>query len=152
FSYPRIDVTQSRPRVPSLYALEILRAALGRLPELREFEKRAAEGAQSRLDWPAPHKHGQAIDDAEYDLVSLANKARGSMRYLVKENAAVGRSLRARWARWESRWSYADGLVAAQGAAPLAALEKHGLTKRPYSASALQQFAACPYRFLLHAI
>src|SRR2546427_7540109 len=71
FSYPRIDVAQSRPRVPSLYALEILRAALGRLPELRAFEKRAADGAQSRLDWPAPRDYTDAIDDAEYDLVSL---------------------------------------------------------------------------------
>src|SRR5260370_22907903 len=98
FSYPRVDVAQSRPRVPSLYALEILRAAMGRLPELRDFEKRAAEGAQARLDWPAPRHHVDAIDDAEYDLVSLdpaiKNRARGAVRYLVEVNAALGRSLR----------------------------------------------------------
>jgi hypothetical protein len=151
FSYPRVDVAQSRPRVPSLYALEILRAALGRLPELREFEKRAAEGAESRLDWSAPRDHRSAIDDAEYDLVSLANRERGSMRYLVEANPAVGRSLRARWLRWTNKWSYADGLVD-PGEAARSALAAHGLTQRPYSASSLQQFAACPYRFLLHSI
>ena len=53
-SYPRMDVTQARPRVPSFYALEVVRAAEGRLPSLREFEKRAAQNAPSRLDWPAP--------------------------------------------------------------------------------------------------
>src|SRR5207249_507860 len=118
FSYPRVDVTQSRPRVPSLYALEILRAALGKLPELRAFEKRAAEGAQSRLDWPAPREHKFAIDDAEYDLVSLdralkrnGDSKRGSVRYLVHVNPTLGRSLRARAWRWKSKWSYADGLV-----------------------------------------
>ena len=158
FSYPRVDVTQSRPRVPSLYALELLRAALGRLPELRDFEKRAAAGAQARLDWPAPREHQYAIDDAEYDLVSLdraiKNKGddkRGSVRYLVEVNAALGRSLRARAWRWKSKWSYADGLVD-PGELARPALDAHGLTKRGYSASALQQFAVCPYRFLLHAI
>jgi hypothetical protein len=29
FSYPRVDVTQVRSRVPSLYALEILRSRSG---------------------------------------------------------------------------------------------------------------------------
>ena len=67
FSYPRMDVAQSRPRVPSLYALEILRAAMGRLPELREFENRAAEGAQARLDWPAPRDHRDRADAGKAD-------------------------------------------------------------------------------------
>jgi ATP-dependent helicase/nuclease subunit B len=155
FSYPRMDVAQSRPRVPSLYALEILRAAMGRLPELRDFEKRAAEGAQARLDWPAPRDHKDAIDDAEYDLVSLdralKDRQRGSVRYLVEVNPALARSLRGRAWRWKNKWSYADGLVDPDDATR-AALAKHGLTERSYSASALQQFALCPYRFLLHAI
>ena len=156
FSYSgSVDVAQSRPRVPSLYALEILRAAMGRLPELREFEKRAAEGAQSRLDWPAPREHEDAIDDAEYDLVSLdralKNKQRGGMRYMLELNPALGRSLRARARKWKSKWSYADGLVEPDGGAQ-PALAAYGLTARSYSASSLQQFAACPYRFLLHAI
>jgi ATP-dependent helicase/nuclease subunit B len=158
FSYPRVDVTQSRPRVPSLYALEIVRAALGQLPELRAFEKRAAEGAQSRLDWPAPREYKDAIDDAEYDLVSLdralkrtGDSKRGSVRYLVEVNAALGRSLRARAWRWTSRWTYADGLVDIDDRTR-AALAQDRLTSRSYSPSSLQQFAACPYRFLLHAI
>jgi CRISPR/Cas system-associated exonuclease Cas4 (RecB family) len=155
FSYPRVDVAQSRPRVPSLYALEILRAAMGRLPELRDFERRAAAGAEAHLDWPAPRQHRDAIDDAEYDLVSLddalRNKRRGSVRYLVEVNAALGRSLRARAWRWNKKWSYADGLVDPDGATR-AALAQYGLTTRSYSASSLQQFAVCPYRFFLHAM
>ena len=157
-SYPRMDVTQSRPRVPSFYALEAVRAAEGRLPSLREFEKRASRSAASRLDWPAPGDPTAAIDDAEYDLASLASalklprsEAKGSARYLVESNEALARSLRARGARWRGKWTAADGLVDPKPAG-LAAIQHHRFTARSYSPSALQQFAACPYRFLLHAI
>ena len=37
FSYSRVDLDQGRPRVPSFYALEILRAAEGRLPGFDEL-------------------------------------------------------------------------------------------------------------------
>jgi ATP-dependent helicase/nuclease subunit B len=66
-------------------------------------------------------------------------------------NPALGRSLRARAWRWKSKWTYADGLVD-PGGSTLASLAPHALTARSYSPSSLQQFAYCPYRFLLHAI
>src|SRR6202044_245339 len=95
-SYPRMDVAQSRARVPSFYALEVVRAAEGRLPSLREFEKRAARAASSRLDWPAPVNPIDAIDDAEYDLASLQTAlklrgapAQGSARYLTQTNESL---------------------------------------------------------------
>ena len=157
-SYPRMDVTQARPRVPSFYALEILRAAEGRLPSLREFRERAATSAPSRLDWPAPADPAIAIDDAEYDLASLQTAlklpidgAKGSARYLVEVNESLARSLRTRGRRWRNRWTSADGLVDPDSAT-LKVLEAHGFSQRSYSPSSLQHFAACPYRFLLQAI
>jgi CRISPR/Cas system-associated exonuclease Cas4 (RecB family) len=157
-SYPRMDVAQARARVPSFYALEVVRAAEGRLPSLREFEKRAAASASARLDWPAPANPRDAIDDAEYDLAALNKSlklrgaaAAGSARYLMQSNQALSRSLRARGRRWRNFWSSADGLVDPD-AATLQALQTQRLAKRSYSPSSLQQFAACPYRFLLHAV
>jgi len=157
-SYPRMDVAQSRPRVPSFYALEVLRAAEGRLPSLREFEKRAAKSAPSRLDWPAPSDPAIAIDDAEYDLASLqaalklpSGEAKGSARYLMESNQSLARSLRTRGRRWRGLWTAADGLVDPD-ADTLKVLENQRLAKRSYSPSSLQQFAACPYRFLLQGI
>jgi CRISPR/Cas system-associated exonuclease Cas4 (RecB family) len=157
-SYPRMDVAQSRARVPSFYALEVMRAAEGRLPSLREFEKRAAASAPARLDWPAPANPRDAIDDAEYDLASLqaslrlrGAEATGSARYLMQSNQALTRSLRTRGRRWRNFWSSADGLVDPD-AATFQGLESHRLAKRSYSPSSLQHFAACPYRFLLHAV
>jgi ATP-dependent helicase/nuclease subunit B len=157
-SYPRMDVVQARPRVPSFYALEVIRAAEGRLPSLREFEKRATASAPARLDWPAPVDPRAAIDDAEYDLASLQASlrlaradAKGSSRYLMETNPSLARSLRARGRRWRNRWSASDGLVDPDPGT-LAILGAHRFAQRSYSPSALQQFSACPYRFLLSAI
>jgi RecB family exonuclease len=147
-SYPRLDTVQNRPRVPSFYAWELIRAARGSVPGLREFERQAADAAPTRLDWPAPRDPQAAIDDAEYDLAVLGSaSAPGAAHYLTKENPHLYRSLRRRWLRWQPRWSHADGLVAVESL-----LSGERLTQRAYSPSSLQDYAACPYRFFLRAI
>ena len=152
FSYPRMDAVESRPRVPSFYALEIVRAAHGRLPELRAFEDRARRGAPSRLDWPAPTEPLEAIDDAEFDLAALGRtQAKGAGHYLIDANSYLAESLRRYARRNRPGWFPADGIVEPD-AATRAVLATHRLAARSYSPSALQHFAACPYRFLLHAI
>jgi ATP-dependent helicase/nuclease subunit B len=157
-SYPRMDVAEARPRVPSFYALELTRAAAGKLPELKAFERRAAEASPARLNWPAPADAGDAIDDIEYDLVALRraldnpSASLGSARYLVEANDRLARSLRARYKRWDMlKWSEPDGLIT-HNAAALAALAGHRLNARAWSPTSLQHFAACPYRFALHGI
>ncbi len=53
FSYPRLDLqAQPRPRVPSFYALEALRATEGRLPDFSELARRAETATAARLGWP----------------------------------------------------------------------------------------------------
>ena len=148
-SYPRMEVAEARPRVPSFYALELPRAVEGSLPELKAFEDRAREAAPARLNWPAPKEAADAIDDAEYDLVTIAGN-RG-LRYLVEANPHVARSLRARWARWKGKWQATDGLVTADAAA-LDAMSAQRLTARAWSPSSLEHFAMCPYKFALHGI
>ncbi len=149
-SYPRMDVAEARPRVPSFYALELPRAIQGSLPELKTFEERTRDAAPARLNWPAPNHEADAIDDAEYDLVALHGK--GSAHYLVEANDRLARSLRARWYRWESKsWRESDGLISTD-ARTLAALAEHRLSARSWSPSALQRFAVCPYQFALHGI
>jgi RecB family exonuclease len=157
FSYPRVDLDQGRPRVPSFYALEILRAAEGRLPGFDELANRTAS-VPTRLSWPAPANPADAIDDAEFDLAVLdklvdadPDTTIGAANYLLGANAHLGRALRARARRWLKRWTPADGLVDPDAAA-LAALGKHQLSARSYSPTALQNFAACPYRFFLQAV
>ena len=158
FSYPRVDLDQGRPRVPSFYALEILRAAEGRLPGFDELANRAASEQATRLGWPAPADSADAIDDAEFDLAVLEKLVDkdpettiGAANYLLNENEHLGRALRARARRWLRRWTVSDGLVDPEPAA-LAALARHQISARSYSPTALQNFAACPYRFFLQAI
>jgi ATP-dependent helicase/nuclease subunit B len=158
FSYPRVDLDQGRPRVPSFYALEVLRAAEGRLPGFDELARRAACEQAARLGWPAPGDAKLAIDEAEFDLAILdrlvdsdPETTRGAAHYLLGANPNLGRALRARARRWLRRWTPADGLVDPAPEA-LAALGRHQLSARPYSPTALQHYAACPYRFLLQAI
>jgi len=156
-SYPRMEVAEARPRVPSFYALELPRAVEGSLPELKAFEDRARNAAPARLNWPAPKEPADAIDDAEYDLVAIAGARNqhadqpGGVHYLVNANPHVARSLRARWARWHPKWRTADGLITDDSSA-LGALHGQRLAARAWSPSALENFAVCPYKFALHGI
>ena len=157
-SYPRLDLEQGRPRVPSFYALEVLRAAEGRLPDFRELATRAETAADARVGWPAPADPALAIDEAEHDLALLDALLRldpeqsiGTARYLLGVNPHLGRALRFRARRWLRRWTPADGLVDPSPAGR-EAVRAHWLDVRSYSATALQTYAECPYKFLLYAV
>lgn len=156
-SYPRLDLDQARPRVPSFYALEAMRAAEGSLPGFDELARRAETITEARVGWPAPRNKRDAIDEAEYDLALLEGLLRdgqasdGTARYLVTANPHLGRALRARARRWLPNWNIADGLVD-PGEGAKAALASHQLAARSFSPTALQNFAQCPYRFFLQAV
>ena len=159
-SYSRLELGESRPRVPSFYALDLERARTGRVPDFAITEREAYERVASRLAWPAPKDPAEAIDDIEHDLAVLgpllrqqdAPEPRGRARYLLALEPALRRSLLTRWARWTTRaWSRYDGVYRPEAGAR-AALDAHRLTARPYSVTALQRFAACPYQFLLAAV
>ncbi len=157
-SYPRLDVEQARPRTPSFYALELLRAAEGVLPGFDDLARRAST-TNVRIGWPAPLHATDAIDEAEYDLAILervlqrpAAETVGAARYLLMANPHLGRALRFRAERWNNlRWYHSDGFVHPSEAAH-AALRAHDISARSFSPTALQNFAACPYRFLLQAV
>ena len=159
-SYSRLELGESRPRVPSFYALDLERARTGRVPDFAVTEREAFERVESRLAWPAPKDPARAIDDIEHDLAVLgpllrqqdAPEPRGRARYLLTLEPALRRSLLTRWARWTTRaWSHYDGVYRPEGGAR-AALDLQRLTARPYSVTALQRFAVCPYQFLLAAV
>jgi len=158
-SYPRLDVAETRARVPSFYALDVIRAITGEIPDHRQLARESAEEAGASLAWPAPKDPTQAIDDLEHDLASLKPllesrdpaSVRGHAHYLLQLNDALRRSVISRWARGRSAWSQADGLIRVAPALKTA-LEKQRLSNRPYSLSALQRYAACPYQFLLATI
>jgi RecB family exonuclease len=159
-SWPRVDASEGRPRTPSFYGLEVLRAAEGRLPGFDELSQRASRDGAARLGWPAPARRDEAIDDAEHDLALLADvlsrpgaETRGAARYLVTETRHLARALRARHQRWRTTWTAYDGLdIRAASDDAKNELGKHALAARAYAPTALETFAACPYRFFLRAV
>src|SRR5262249_20092406 len=66
-------------------------------------------------------------------------------------NPHLARALRFRAHRWTKTFKYADGLVDPSPEARKA-LSSHAFAMRSYSPTALQNYAACPYRFLLQAV
>lgn len=158
-SYPRLDVGQARARVPSFYALDVERALTGNVPQIEPWELKAGELGGARLAWPAPSEPSRAIDGVEHDLSVLARLLRssseqnkGAARYLLQANKNLARSLRTRFSRWnQRRWSGSDGLCVPDETT-IQVLSRYRLQQRPYSVSALQRYARCPYYFLLAAI
>jgi len=155
FSYPRVDAEQSRPRVPSFYGLEVLRASEGTLPDFTALQRKAERASPARIGWPAPEDPALAIDAAERDLSVLDGYFRsetppplGSARYLLEVNESLARALRRHGRRRLKRWTPADGLYK-PGPEAMAALQPHALSQRSFSPTSLQHFAACPYRFFL---
>lgn len=158
-SYPRLQLGESRPRVPSFYALDLERARTGRVPDFAVTEREAFDKVDARLAWPAPPDPATAIDDTEHDLAVLgpllhrrvSEQLRGRARYLLELNPGLRRSLVSRWWRWKPPWTRYDGLADLPEPARQA-LDAHRLSARPYSVSALQRFARCPYQFLLATV
>jgi hypothetical protein len=156
-SFPRMDLGRSRPRVPSFYALEAVRAAEGQLPLLDVLADRAYAVTQARVGWPAPHDPEDAIDEAEYDLAALGRLfgadevETGAAHYLLNVNPFLRRQLRGRLRRWHHGWTYADGLLDPSDAARAALQDRHP-DVRAFSATALQALSICPYKFFLYAV
>ncbi len=158
-SFPRIELNESRPRVPSFYVLDVIRAIEGRIPPAQGIVERALQAGGAALARPAPHDPATAIDDFEHDLstmaallASSAESVKGRARYLYELSPELQRSLTSRWLRWHRRqWDPADGIVRSAEATQ-AALASQRLGARPYSLTALQRYSACPYQFLMAAV
>ena len=123
---------------------------------IQSTEREAYERVESRLAWPPRAEAADALTRAtisrSWALRQQDAPSRGRARYLLALEPALRRSLLTRWARWKpGAWSRFDGVYRPEGGAR-AALDAHRLTARPYSVTALQRFAACPYQFLLAAV
>ncbi len=157
-SFPTVETSEGRPRVPSLYALEVWRAMTGRVPSGDELQQNAARVSRATLAWPAPADRAEAIDALEHDLATLRalvdepdHRAKGRAHYILRLNESLQRSVRERFMRARRTWSHWDGIVATTDRL-LPILERERLSARRYSLSALQKYAVCPYQFLLSAI
>ena len=155
-SFPRIESSEARARVPSFYALDVMRAVTGRVPDHQTLEREAARRPKRVSRGPRPRDAADAIDEFEHDLSVLRplmhsdGDVKGRAHYILHAErlpAAIGH---------RALGTCAKRVVAVRrsraGDRPTRPfLQTQRLNARPYSVSALQQYAACPYRFFLSA-
>ena len=158
-SWPCLDVERGRPRMPSSYVLAAAKAVYGRYVDAEELQSVAGKDI-APLRWPAPSDPEAAIDAMERDLAVMrpalgrrGGTSSGTLAHLPQINSHLRRALRARIRRWDTpgKWTASDGLVGL-GSEAAALLRAHHPDVRPYSATALQRVAACPYQFFLNQV
>ena len=157
-SFPSLELGESRPRVPSFYALDVMRAVTGTFRVTKAGAQaaarigRATRVASAARPAPRPSTISSTTSRCWRGCFRREGRRRDRARALPAEvervpaargDRALGRSMK--------QWSPADG-VDAHDRCHQAAARTHRLTARPYSLSALQRYAACPYQFLLSAI
>ena len=154
-----LEVVEGRPLTPSYSLVEALRAGEGRTLTLEEIDERARRDSGVTPGLRAPQEPEAALDRPEFDLSLIgralapgadAEAGRGAGAYLLREER-LATALRREWMRNHRGWQPADGFLAA-GAEAKAALGRHRPTARSYSATGLEAFASCPYRFYLKNI
>ncbi len=145
-SYPRFETATGRERVPSSFLLEAVEAAVGHRVGDADLARLADPGATG-LGRPYPEAPDDAVDLVERDLALVGSDQAGAARHLLEDAAAVRRALAAEAAAREPRLTPYDGIVEADEDGD--ALQRLRLAGRFSSASAVQAFAACPYKHLL---
>lgn len=137
-SYASRDGSKGTQQSPSSYFLDAAVAHFGKLIPLRHFE--------------LPASPPLAMDALEWDRLQLDDALRngpkgGELAYTLYESPALYRAMAQTYARFDApKWSARDGLV------DPALVTNHRLEKRAYSATGLENFSLCPYRFFLRQV
>lgn len=166
FTLPRLDPATARDRIPSWLLLRLLESgASGDAPGRSMTVERFA--ADPRVAWltldPAPATRAEAVTPIERDLADLSAaldpaldegaRAANAARVLARSpfGATVVASERARWGT--RTFTEFDGWLEPPAAAPgewIDALARAGFRGgREISATRLETWATCPYKYLL---
>ena len=119
-----LDVAESRPRVPSFYALDVMRAITGRVPNHDELQERAAAAGGARLAWPAPARarstRSTISSTISRSCASCCSTERRDGRQRPRAlparlNEALQRSVTAAGRAARSPWTPCDGITRVTG-------------------------------------
>lgn len=147
-----ITTPEGRPRVPSVYFVELLGQALGRIASGADVATatRRAVGAVGSPE-AAARRSERAIGRVRALAALPPPEGRGRANDVVARNALLRSALLRVWRREADRLGPADGLVAGK-AHPRDSLLSNLPARRAYSATALEGFAACPLRFHFRSV
>lgn len=151
-SYPRLDPSSGRERIPSFFLLRVGEALLGEIVNYSKLEKLSFY-RQIPLSRFAPEDPDQAVDAQEFDLAqirqALREKDKKRIAYLSQLFPNLARAEKLARLRWGMRlFTEYDGcLLTEQARQNLQA--KHYLAERILSATKLEVYATCPFRYFL---
>ena len=158
-TFPRVDPITARPRVPSYFLLRALEAIEGRSFDYAALDRAVRDGSSGRF---VPVRLidaanlNRAVNAVEYDLAALAQAEEqnqpGLMLYLGESGPFFRRSLKAENARWgQTKYSEYDGVFRSPEALRLIR-ERFNLAALTISPTQLEEYAACPFQYLMHCI
>ncbi len=160
-TYPRLDPATARPRVPSIFVLDALRAVTG---DRQTYESLETSEFVDRvpLSRRFPASRTESLTREEFDGCSVLEAVHtGNARELAYLLTAEG-ALRSRLEMELTRWSNPfftkyDGALTSSAALEAArAVTGFGLRGpepgKGMSATALEEYALCPFRFFVHRV
>lgn len=148
-SYARSDAGGSGKHLPSYFFRAIAEALEGRTLTLAQLDasERVERIEAGRL---ANDDLASSLSIAEYDRglvkAAIAGGDPGPIGALSAESATFARAIDARRARWGSALTPYDGVLTGHDAIERAAAAEFARVK-PVSASRLEMYAECPYRY-----
>lgn len=160
-TYPRLDPATARPRLPSAFVLDALREITG-TPHDYEALEVSEHITRIPLSRRFPRRRAESLTREEFDgcsiLDALASGDPGAVAHLLTDDGP----LRARLEMEETRWGnpfftrYDGALGSSEALAAARTLcgftEKGPAAGRVVSATMLEEYAACPFRFLMHRV
>lgn len=143
-SYPRADPATGRERLPSLFFVAAMQAALGRPVGAADLERDVAEDELDALPLE------DAVDRSERDRARVRRGGGEAVRAIAAGSGSFRRARTAARARWSNRLTPYDGLVVL----PPELAQRLDPTRdpRPTSASRLATFSLCGFRYLLQHV
>jgi ATP-dependent helicase/nuclease subunit B len=158
-SYPRLDPSNARPRVASSFLLRALEELTG---ERQDYEALDASDRVTRIPLSRrfPERRAEALTREEFDGCSILAAAGGDVSeiaYLLHEEGPLPRRLAMEEARWGvAGFTEYDGALTSKAALDaveqLSGFTRDGRPGKTVSATALEEYATCPFRFLMHRV
>jgi ATP-dependent helicase/nuclease subunit B len=154
-SYPRLDPSTGRERIPSFFLLRVGEALCGEAMDYSRLEKipQCARVPLSRL---APEDSAEVIDEGEFDLSqvgkALRTRDRREVSYFRKAFPFFNRAAELARRRWGFHtFTEYDGCLNS-GRARKVLRERFALAGQALAATKLETYAACPFNYFLTEI
>jgi RecB family exonuclease len=154
-SYPRLDLSSGRERIPSFFLLNVGECLQGERMDYSRLE-RLCFYRKVPLSRYAPEAEMEAIDEEEFDLLQIARALKGGGRpaiaYLSGLFPGFARAEKMARRRWGFRlFTEYDGCLSSSRARGILK-ERFALSGQVLSATRLETYAACPFRYFLSEI